>query len=232
MPDATSNFLNLDNVTQALINVNGAGGGPSILPKQHGEFRIPFVKNLRMGPVQSYYGGTQFTLLWDEPDNTTNVSHYNVFVTGALANNQSPLGPFSAERSPQTCRIVTSTAALLTFYVQTQLNNGNVSALGRSPSCTGISVDPNPGNPAKVISPPYTVIASDTALKVVVFGNISLDRSTSYQGHQIVLQNASSGIARLIPLGGDFINGTLANYDVPPGATVTIITTATGWSVS
>ena len=133
----------LDNITQTLINVSGVGSlGTSIPPKLNGEFRVPFAKNLRLGPVTTFLGGTQYTLLWDEPDDISNISHYNIYVVGALANNTSPVFAGSSRVSPGVFRLVTTTASVLTFFIQTQLSNGNCSELSRSPTVTAQSATP------------------------------------------------------------------------------------------
>jgi len=133
----------LNYVTQTLINVSGGTEiGSSLPPKQSGQFRIPFVKNLRLGPISSYFGGTQFTILWDEPDTTESISHYNVYLAGSLAGNNTPLGPYSSTTSPALFRVTPSQASIITFFVQTQLHNGNVSQIESSPSVTAMATPP------------------------------------------------------------------------------------------
>ncbi len=133
----------LSNVVQGLINVTaGTEVNTSIPPAQNGEFRIPFIKNLRLGPVSSYFGGTQFTLLWDEPDTTESISHYNVYVVGALGSNQAPIFANSATVSPAYFRVTPSETGIVTFFVQTQLANGNVSDISRSPTITARAQPP------------------------------------------------------------------------------------------
>ncbi len=129
-------------VTSKLINPNNTGGGTHVPPAQIGTGRIPVVTGLKMGPISSYLGGTQYSLTFDEPPKGADVSHYNIFITGVLGNNQSPLGPYSTEASPCYLRIISTNASILTFYVQTVLNNGSVSSLSNSPSVTAQSVAP------------------------------------------------------------------------------------------
>ena len=186
----------LDNITQTLINVVGDGNiGTSVPPKLNGEFRVPFVKNLRLGPRTDYFGGTQYTLLWDEPDETSNVSHYNVYVIGALGDNTSPIGPYAAQKSPCPFRVVTSTASVLTFFVQTQLSNGNCSELSRSPSVTALSSSPTLGVIA--VNEGGTGQSSYTDGQLLI-GNTSttgLDKNTLTAGANITVTNGPGTIS-------------------------------------
>jgi len=185
----------LDNVTQTLINTVGDDNiGTAIPPKLNGEFRVPFVTNLRLGPVTTYLGGTQYTLLWDEPTDTTNISHYNVYVVGALGDNTSPIGPYSSQASPCPLRVVTTKASVLTFFVQTQLSNGNSSELSRSPSVTGLSTAPNIGT--------ITVAEGGTGYNSYANGEILigvsssglLNKSTITPGTNINIVNGAGSI--------------------------------------
>lgn len=178
----------LNNVTQTLVNVSGGTEiGTSLPPRQNGEFRIPFVTKLRLGPVSSYFGGTQFTLLWDEPDSTESISHYNVYLVGALQNNSTPLGPYSSTSSPAVFRVTPSATGIITFFVQTQLHNGNVSQIDRSPSVTALA------SPPQIKSgdiSPGTIFPS--------FAGQAVPRSGSYAavvGDSVVFCNASGGAA-------------------------------------
>ena len=122
-----------------LINWNQAAEGYTLPPRQFGEFRVPFVSGLRIIRTQPFFGETQFTLVWNDP-NSPNVSHYNVFAYGAFADNQQPVGPTSVQSSPCIFRIPASVnGTRITFVVQTVLTNGQTSILDRSPSVTGVT---------------------------------------------------------------------------------------------
>ena len=122
-----------------LINWNQAAEGYTLPPRQFGEFRVPFVSGLRIQRTQAFFGETQFTLVWTDP-NSPNVSHYNVYAYGAFADNQQPVGPASVQSSPCVFRIPASNSSTrITFVVQTVLTNGQSSILDRSPSVTGVT---------------------------------------------------------------------------------------------
>lgn len=185
----------LNNVTRTLINVAGDGNiGTSVPPKLNGEFRVPFVNNLRLGPINTYLGGTEYTLLWDEPDDLSNVSHFNIYVVGALSDNDSPIGPYSSKRSPGIFRVVASTSTILTFFVQTQLSNGNCSEISRSPSVTAPSTQPDIGTiPASGGGTGYTSYTNGQ----ILIGNTStgaLDRTTLTAGVNMTVTNGAGSI--------------------------------------
>jgi hypothetical protein len=179
----------LNYVTQTLINVTGGTEvGTSLPPRQKGEFRVPFVKNLRLGPISSYFGGTQFTLVWDQPDTTESISHYNVFLVGAL-DNTTPLGPYSSVMSPAIFRVTPSTASVITFYVQTQLHNGNVSEIESSPSVTSLATPPQIKNGDIT---PGTIFPSFAGQAEKVLGSYN-----SVVGDSIVYCDTSGGNATI-----------------------------------
>lgn len=121
-------------VTETSVNQLGTAEGALLPPPQKGQFRVPFVYGLRVAKRRSYLGGTEFTLTWLEPEGLTNVSHYNVYVTGLLDNNKTPQGPSTVQRSPAVIRLVNGDISRISFIVQTQLKNGMVSDLLESPT--------------------------------------------------------------------------------------------------
>jgi hypothetical protein len=130
-------------VVGRLKNQTATGEGSSIPPRVQGEFRVPFVKNLRVVKSEIYAGSTQFTLVWENPDvSTSAISHFNVYVRGMLSGNREPSGPYSVKRSPAIIRVESNIASHVIFVVQTQLTSGLVSDLDRSPSTTGVTTDP------------------------------------------------------------------------------------------
>lgn len=222
----TNNF-----VTSKIINPNAVAGGGSVPGQQRGTTRIPVVTGLHLGPISTYLGGTQFVLLFNEPPPSANISHYNVFVTGALGNNQSPLGPFASQASPCYLRITASSASLLTFTIQTVLGNGAVSALSDSPTCTGQSINPTIAGTTQSISVPVaatvsaTMLPTDTIIFVVfapVGGGVGTVVITScaspIDGQQLTISNvgANLGIIQFLPApgqsGGHFASHAAGGY--------------------
>ena len=131
----------IDFIVSRLVNQTGSAEGSILPPRVVGSLRIPIVSNLRILRTQSYFGGTQFSLAWDEPTRALNIiSHFNVYVLGLLTNNAQPLGPFTTRRSPAEIRVQAETATTVTFVVQTVLLNGQVSDIANSPSVSGFTV--------------------------------------------------------------------------------------------
>jgi hypothetical protein len=124
---------------ERVINPTRVAEGSTLPPPLRGEFRVPLVQNLSLLRTQSYQGGTQFTLTWDNPQEFVDlVSHYNIYVIGLLDNSTTPMGPWQAERAPAEVRVQGRSATNITLIVQTELNNGLKSLLLRSPSVGGI----------------------------------------------------------------------------------------------
>ncbi len=128
--------LNTDSVfvTETAVNQQGTAEGSLLPPRQHGQFRVPFITGLKVAKRRSYLAGTEFTLTWQEPEGLTNISHYNIYVTGLLDNNKTPQGPSTVQRSPAVLRLVSGAVSRISFIVQTQLKNGMVSDLRESPT--------------------------------------------------------------------------------------------------
>ena len=119
-----------------LTNLNGAAEGSNLLPPQVGQWRIPFVNNLKL--VRSELSGSQtfFTLTWDNVI-LTNVDHYAIYVNDVTNPSNAPVGPYLAQRSPTRIGINITGEVPLTFLIQTVLNNGFQSNLNSAPTCTG-----------------------------------------------------------------------------------------------
>ena len=116
------------------VNSGRAAEGSTLTPKQAGDLRVPLVTNLRIIDLNTYIGGSTFTLQWTEPDGSTGaIGQYNVYVSGLDGVTQ-PQGPFSTFRSPAVVRLSTAATSRIVFTVQTQLTNGMCSPLKISPS--------------------------------------------------------------------------------------------------
>ena len=123
---------------ERLINPRGAAEGSTLPPRQRGRSRVPRVTNLTNPRTQTWMGGTQFTLIWDEPEVSRNaISHFNIYVINLLDANEAPLGPWTAARSPAEIYIPIRQQTPCTLIVQTVLKNGLVSNLNDSPAISG-----------------------------------------------------------------------------------------------
>jgi hypothetical protein len=126
---------------ERLINPTRSAEGPTLPPRLQGPMRVPIVRRLQLLRTQSYSGGTQFTLVWDDPEeNQDLISHFNVYVLGLLDDNQIPSGPYSTQRSPAEVRVTTRVKANVTLIVQTVLKSGLTSDMNISPSVSGETV--------------------------------------------------------------------------------------------
>tara|TARA_R110000868_G_scaffold241334_2_gene495899 strand:- start:344 stop:1153 length:810 start_codon:yes stop_codon:yes gene_type:complete len=131
-----------DFALERLINTAQAGEGTNMPPRQFGDIRVPIVSNLRILKVDNYFGGTTFTLGWDDPEfGNITVGQYNIFVSGIDGVTQ-PQGPYSARVSPAIVRISTRIPSNLVFTVQTQLTNGMTSPLEVSTSVASATLAP------------------------------------------------------------------------------------------
>lgn len=125
-----------------LVNYSQAGEGANLPPRQFGDLRVPLVTNLRILKIDNYFGGTTFTLAWNNPDfRNISVAQYNIFVSGIDGVTQ-PQGPYAASVSPAVVRISTRTPSNLVFTVQTQLANGLTSQITISPSVAAGTISP------------------------------------------------------------------------------------------
>lgn len=201
-------------VVSKLINPSNVAGGTSVPGSQFGSTQVPVVTGLKLGPISTYLGGAQYSLIWLDPPPSSNVSHFNVYVTGVLSNNTSPIGPFAALASPCYLRLTATSASIITFYVQTVLNNGASSSLLNSPSCTGKAVSPTVAGTTQSIPGSATVTMNPSDYAIFLTNNtgganlLVIATSTPTDGQQVTLRGT-------IPVGGNIIQ-----FTVPTGQTV------------
>jgi hypothetical protein len=128
-------FPELDHIVARIVNQKGAAEGTTLPPRQSGELRVPIVTGLKVVKTQSYFGGTQVTLVWTEPEIVPQqLSHFNVYVTGLLPGNAQPQGPITAQKSPAQIRLQTKEESVVVFTVQTVLKSGLMSLIDVSAS--------------------------------------------------------------------------------------------------
>ncbi len=123
---------------ERLINLNNAAEGSGLLPKQVGEFRVPFASQFTLERTE-FNVQTFFTLSWLNVD-LTNVANYRIYVNDAVNTFASPIGPFVAPQSPVRIAIPGDAGQRLVFTIQTVLNNGFQSSLDGAPTVTGITL--------------------------------------------------------------------------------------------
>lgn len=176
IPQATQ-----DKILGTLRNQLGAAEG-SLLPppQQNSANRVPIVSNLSVFQTQSFVGGTQFTLLFNQPT-SNQIDHYSVYVAGVGGNQSNLQGPSSVTASPAIIRVSTLSADKVTFYVQTVLKSGLMSSLANSPTCTG------------------TTIAGTINGGDIPAGTISLAQMATQTEGSLITYNASSVATLLTP---------------------------------
>lgn len=157
MPANNTQWVN-DYTISRLLNYNrSAEGGKAVPPTQRGTSRVQPVPQVRVLRVQQQTGGTIFTLAWTDQaeDPSQPVDHYNIYVTGFLNGNQSPVGPYSALVSPATIFVPADANTPVTFSVQPVLANGISSSLNTSTSTSANALPPlvQPQNIAKNVLP-------------------------------------------------------------------------------
>lgn len=122
-------------VVSRLLNPNRAAEGPTLPPPNRGGARVPIIKNLSIPRTQRYAGGTQFTLVWDDPEEFRNqIDHFNIYAFGLYDDEVTPQGPWQCSASPSEVQIDANAIRQLTLIVQTELKNGLKSPLEISPS--------------------------------------------------------------------------------------------------
>lgn len=122
-----------------LRNITGVAEGTSLPPKQVGQFRVPFITNLKTARAQKSGTNTKFTLTWSDPL-LPNIANFAIYINDAANLNQSPTGPYIAPTSPVQIVVPTSLASTVVFRVQTVLKNGFVSDFDAAPTCTGKTI--------------------------------------------------------------------------------------------
>lgn len=138
-----------------LVNNQGAAEGTILPPRQGGELRVPLVTGLKVSRVTRYFGQTQVTLVWDQPEIVpTQLSHFNIYVTGLLPDGRQPQGPTSVAKSPGQLLVTTRVPVIAVFTVQTVLKSGLMSLIGTSPS---VSAPISGGNFTPSDYPPGTI---------------------------------------------------------------------------
>ena len=171
------------------------------LPNQpHFGATTPLAKDLKVKKRTFYPDRVDVTLVWTEPiSRNTPISHYLITVTGAVGNNQQPLGLYTPKASPAIMSVpVTPEISGLTFQIQTVLANGWIQPLAVAPS-TGLQV--RPGN-------------QDTRTSIVYPGN-TLPATLPYTVRDVVIPANSmieGSIIRIVLQGLVDNNGKPSNY--------------------
>jgi hypothetical protein len=178
--------LDDDQALQRIINKNNTGGGTNLPPRVIGGRRVPVVDSLRLLEKKRYFGGTEFSIAWQEPVDIQNdrISHFNVYIIGLLSKNQQPIGPYSTRRSPAILRVQTQEPTPIVFIVQTVLLSGMMSSLEDSPSISSTTFA------GSFLSEDYPV------------GSIPLNALANGIAGELITWN-SSGIITTIPTGAN-----------------------------
>jgi len=132
-----------------LHNPNRAAEGPVLPPPNRGGTRVPLVKNLTVVRTNRYSGGTQFTLVWDDPEDfRRQIDHFNVYALGLYDDETTPQGPWQSPVSPAEVQVDANAVLPLVLFVQTELKNGMKSGLSDSPSVGVTTLEPSAGTPS------------------------------------------------------------------------------------
>lgn len=188
-------------VIDRLKNQTASAEGSNLPPRQIGQFRIPFVSNLRVIRNEQFAGQNTFTVAWDEPTDVPNISHYSVYIVQASQPNAPPLGPFNSQASPAKITISVPDNTKVTFLVVTVLNNGMSSNFQSSPTCTATASGPYritrttdaTGTTVDVINLPVTTTLGIES--VVVCRRTSGTAGTAEDGARIKLSAVFKNVA-------------------------------------
>ncbi len=121
-------------IVRRVQNDTDSAEGSALPPRQIGANRVPLVMNLRVLTIASFVGGTQFKLGFDEPVTRSQISNYNLYYSINGSGDQVNAG--TCRRSPAIFNVAGPAAQVVAFTVQTNLQNGFISDLSLSPSCT------------------------------------------------------------------------------------------------
>lgn len=164
MPLETRDFEN-QYVIRRLKNQTGTAEGGIVPPPLKAGVRIPTVNKLKILNRESYLGGTQFTLSFEEPtieDSSTQISNYIVYVRSINSGGAFVAqNPATVKGSPAIIRVDGSEETRVTFTVQTVMQSGQVSFIDNSPSVTSTLIPPS-------ITPSDIPVSTLTDLNVVL----------------------------------------------------------------
>lgn len=210
-----------DFILGRIRNQTNTGSGSVVPPKMLSGVSVPVVNHFRVVKREFYFGGTEFTLAWEEPeDKQGNLSHFHIYAVGAM-NSKQPIGPITTRRSPVQVRIVNQESKIITFKIQTVLKNGYSTEINDSPTCTGncqaakiATSDIPPGTitfPLMALQDPGTLLTWDAASEPVALEPGSLNDILVSMGPAAEPQYASTTTLN-IPLGASAL--------VTPGAVI------------
>lgn len=142
---AYSNNDELNHIIGQSVNRLGTAEGSIVLPKQHGQMRVPPVTNVQLlstktagseDPNVNVGIGTTFTVGWNDVITQENVvDHYNIYAVNP-ANNQVYLSTL-AFRSPALVNVPLLNGTLVKIIIQTVFASGMSTPLALCPSVTG-----------------------------------------------------------------------------------------------
>lgn len=138
----------LEYILSRLKNEFGEAEGSNLPLKIKKGIRVPVVNNFKILDSQSYSGGTQFTLIWSNPNTPPNspVRGYKIYIENlqsnqglsSSSNKVNNINSVEVNFSPAIIRVSGDAGNRVTFRIQTILANGMTSDIKSSPSQVGI----------------------------------------------------------------------------------------------
>jgi hypothetical protein len=123
-----------------LANLSNTAEGPTLPPRVTSGERVPTVNAPFISRVTGFTGGTQFSLIFDEPAGSNTYAVYYKLESPTTVNISQFTGPFTAFGAPVTINVLAAAGQKVTFYIQTILPSGMSSPITESPTCTSITL--------------------------------------------------------------------------------------------
>lgn len=221
-----ANTQNWDKAVQYLVNryrnSYNSAEGPQNPPRQTGQFRVPFVSELKLLNTARFLGQTQFTLTWQEPSDILQfLDHYNVYVIGSQGIplnivaggnvSSTAVGPVTVHSPPCIFNVLSSKQQTVSILVQTVLTNGMASTLDSSPRVGGITFAPTIIGSDFGIEPANTVLAAPDGVDGVPTFRKLVDNDIPSSFGKIKSINGATGPAITIAGGTGISVGTVGN---------------------
>jgi len=123
-----------------LANLSNAGEGATLPPKLSSNQRVPNVSSPFVTRKEAITGGTQFSIVFDEPAGNNTYAVYYSIESPKTINISQFTGPFTSSSSPVVVNVLSAAGRKVTFYIQTNLPSGFSSPIIESPTCTSLTI--------------------------------------------------------------------------------------------
>jgi hypothetical protein len=137
-------------------------------PRVRGGLRVTYPSAFAVAKATSYFGGTEFTLSWVDPE-LTKIDHYDIWALALFSDNKVPTRIGSAQKSPAAVRVTATAVGVVVFLIQPVLSNGYAAPLELCPTCTGLTVAPTTAGSIPVGSITIDLLANGTPGQLITW---------------------------------------------------------------